>query len=201
MRKTILWVAAALALIAIPALIGFVALRGGDDGSSSAARRTAAFVQAGGGATAYELQFAGGSPVITAADEAIEVESFSWGITNSATATGTAGKVNVHDLKVIKKVDKASPLLFLAAAKGTHYPKVTLSLMKGTEKPEPYMIYTLEQVLVSSLQHGGNNPNVPTEEVSLNFAKISVKVSDTNRDGTLGEPSIHSYDLEMQVAK
>src|SRR5688500_18043616 len=51
----------------------------------------------------------------------VEVERFSFGVSNfgaNANASMGAGKVSVRDLSVMKKVDKATPLLMQAAFSG-----------------------------------------------------------------------------------
>src|SRR5205823_15132411 len=66
---------------------------------------------------------------------AIEIESFSWGVTNSGAhgsgGGGGAGKANFQDLHFVCKTGKASPLLFLACAKGTHIQKATLFVRRS----------------------------------------------------------------------
>lgn len=169
MRKKILWVTAALVLIAIPALIGLVALRGDD--SSSSARRAAALIQAGttGG---FELQVDG---LALPAGMVIDVESWSWGVANSQTFT-TAGKAQFSELNIVKTVDETSPNAFTGTATGKHYPKAVLTCRKAGEKPVEYMVITMEDVFISAVQWSGSKGGgVPMENISLNFAKVSIE--------------------------
>ena len=71
----------------------------------------------------------------------IEVESFSWGETHSASAPGAtaAGKVNIQDLEVMKRLDKASPLLMLAAASGQHFKSAVLTAQTPTTPPLEFL--------------------------------------------------------------
>lgn len=199
MRKKILWVAAALALIAIPAAIGLVALRD-DDGSSSASRRAGAFVERE--AVGGQLTIEGATREIMKPTEAVAVESWSWGVSNTGTAyTGgagaTTGKAQLGDLQVVKKVDKASPKLFQACATGTHYPKATLRLNRGGDKPSSgYLVITLEDVLITNVQLGGSGDDLPTEQVTLNYAKATISVE----DAATGTPVAHFYDLRTAKA-
>jgi type VI secretion system secreted protein Hcp len=186
MRQKILWVAAALVLIGIPAVIGLIAL--GDDGD----RRSAALVQEGAGG--YQLVI----PGITATGQAIEVLSFSWGGTANATVgTGglTAGRAQFGDLQITKKVDTASPLLGMGLSKGTHYPSAKLTLYKGSAAPAEYMIYTMTDVLITSLQHGGSADEVPSEQISLAYAKLQVTAKDVRDDGKVGGQTTFLYDI------
>lgn len=176
MRRKILWMAAALVLVAIPAVVGLVALR---DEDSSSTRRAAALVAPGDMATAYQLQLTqalAGEPGIK---EAVVVDAFSWGAQSPTTigsATGGAGvgKIAFNTLNVTKKVDRASPLLFQQMAKGAHYKTAVLTLRKPGEK-EPYMTFTMDTVFVTKMDYGGGSPEIATEEISFVFGKVSVK--------------------------
>jgi type VI secretion system secreted protein Hcp len=179
MRKGIIWVVGALVLIAVPAIVGLVVFR---DGGSTSARRAGALVPAGG-TTAYQLQLttpaAGGSPV-GAKDEAIEVESFSWGSENpttigSATGGAGAGKIKFNELTIVKKVDKASPALFKNEATGSHYPVAVLSLRKAGAK-EPYLNFTMKTVFTTKIAYSGDSPEVVTEEITFVFGSVAIEV-------------------------
>ena len=65
----------------------------------------------------------------------IRVVSFNFGATQPATmhvnAGGGASAVKVDDLEIVKFVDKASPNLFAACAKGTHYTNALLTVRKA----------------------------------------------------------------------
>jgi type VI secretion system secreted protein Hcp len=205
MRRKIVWVAVALVLIAIPALIGLVAFRGDDDGSSSASRRAAALIAAGGGG--FELKVEG---LLPAGDpRVIDVMSWSWGVSNSGTAysasTGGAGtgKTQFNEFNITKSVDSASPKLFLNCTKGTLFTKVTLTGRKAGETAQEYLVITLEQVLITSVQLAGSGPGdeLPTEQVSLNFAKATIETTELNDAGKAeSAPVIHFYDLRTAKA-
>jgi type VI secretion system secreted protein Hcp len=199
MQKKILWVAAALVLIATPAVIGLVALRGGDE-SSSSSRRAAALVQTGTGG-GYQLVVSG----LTPAGEAAEVLSYSWGANSNASisSTGfTSSKAQFADLHVTKKVDVASPNFGKAVATGTHYPSATLTLYKSAEgsKPIGYMIYQMTDVLITRVNHGGSADDMPTEEISLAYAKLQVTHKQLSEAGAVERQTLFSYDLSTAKA-
>lgn len=188
MRKKILWVAAALVLIAIPAVIGLVTLR--EDDSSSSARRAGALVVPGS-ATVYQLQLTQASPGTTEIKDAIAVESFSWGAENpttigSATAGPGAGKIKFNEFQITKKVDNASPVLFKQAASGANFKKAVLALRNAGDK-EPYMTYTMETAFVTKVDHSGQTPEVATEKVTFVFGKLVVQSVGKNADGAVAK--------------
>jgi type VI secretion system secreted protein Hcp len=83
----------------------------------------------------------------------IELESFSWGESQSGTAGhgggAGAGKVVAQDLSIVKKVDKASPVLMIGCATGTHYKSAILTARKAGGGQLDYLKITLEDVLIS----------------------------------------------------
>ncbi len=131
--------------------------------------------------------------------ESIELESFSWGVTNtpSLSGGGGAGKVSFQDLHFTTNLSKASPQLMLACATGKHIPKAVLHVRKAGGDPVEYYTVTFTDILISSVQTrapgatggatGAPNP-VPTESLSLNFTKIEFKY--TEADGTVTQSEV-----------
>jgi type VI secretion system secreted protein Hcp len=117
----------------------------------------------------------------------IDIESFSWGETQSGTFAagggGGAGKVSMQDFHFTMPVNKASPALFLACAQGNHIKNAILTCRKGGR--EEFMKVTMNDVLVSSFQMGGAGGVVPTDQISLNFAMIEVEYKEQDATGKL----------------
>ncbi len=131
----------------------------------------------------------------------IEVESFSWGATNAGTAghgTGSgAGKVVQQDFHLVKKLDKSSPVLFIACATGQHYKAAVLTCRKAGGGQQEYLKITMSDCLVSSYQVGGSGTGgvVPVDQVSLNFSKLEVSYKAQKPDGTLDADVKQTYDF------
>jgi type VI secretion system secreted protein Hcp len=130
----------------------------------------------------------------------IEIESFTWGASRPSTSTGrTRGgsRTSFSDLSVVKRIDAASPNLYLACASGKHYPSATLQIRKAGEGPVSYMEYRLENVRISavSVSHSAGHDE-PVEEVTLSYGKIvwSYTPQDATRRGGSVE---RGWDLEM----
>jgi type VI secretion system secreted protein Hcp len=109
----------------------------------------------------------------------IELESFSWGELNPGSAGrgggGGAGKVQVEDLHVVMKLNKASPLLFLACATGQHIKQAVLTARKAGKAQLEFLVFKFADLLVSSYHTGGGGDIVPTDQVAFNFAQIAVE--------------------------
>jgi type VI secretion system secreted protein Hcp len=133
----------------------------------------------------------------------IDVESWSWGETNSGTHAGGggggAGKVSMQDFHFTMRVCKATPKLFLACATGTHIKEAKLTCRKAGTEQQEYMTIKFSDLMVSSYQTGGSAHGevVPIDQVSLNFSKIEYEYKPQKPDGTLGEPVKAGYDLKL----
>ena len=119
----------------------------------------------------------------------IDIESFSWGETQSGTFAvgggGGSGKVSMQDFHFTMLVNKASPALFLACAQGDHIKNAILTCRKAGKDQQEFMKVTMNDVLVSSFQIGGAGGVVPTDQISLNFAKIEVEYKEQDATGKL----------------
>jgi type VI secretion system secreted protein Hcp len=87
---------------------------------------------------------------------------------------GTPAKAK-GEIIVVKHLDTTSPKLFLAAATGKPFQKATIEFAKKKgRKQVVYLKFTMNTVLVSSVESLGHASNtVPSEQVTLNFAKLS----------------------------
>jgi type VI secretion system secreted protein Hcp len=122
--------------------------------------------------------------------EEIEVQSWSWGVSQSGTMhAGTGGgspAMHVQDLSFTKFVDKASPVLMKFCANGKHIDEGILTIRKAGEDPQEFLIITMKHIIVSSGQTGGsgNDPQM-IESYSLNFGEIHLEYMPQKEDGTL----------------
>ncbi len=125
----------------------------------------------------------------------IEVLSYSWGVSQQASASRSTGgaasaaRADLQDFSIVHTLDKASPKLFLACCKGEHIKEVKLELCRATGDKQKYMEYKLNDVLVSSVRPGGSAQGgdpLPLEEITFNYGKIELMYTETDH-GT-GKP-------------
>lgn len=136
--------------------------------------------------------------------EEIDVLAWSWGMSNSGSAHvgggAGAGKVNVHDLSFTKYIDKTTPDLMLAACNGKHFDKATLVVRKAGETPLEYIIISMEEVLITNLSTGGSGgEDRLTENVTLNFAKVSVDYKEQTATGSVGATPSMGWNIAENV--
>ena len=134
--------------------------------------------------------------------DTIEISSFSWGVTNSGShgsgGGGGTGKSAYQDVHCTTGVSTASPNLMLACATGQHIKKATLYVRKAGGEQQDYYTVTMTDVLISSYQsgaHGSGDPK-PTDQFSLNFAKIEFEYKPQKSDGSLGSAQKTGYDVK-----
>ncbi|WP_337861486.1 type VI secretion system tube protein Hcp [Nitrososphaera sp.] len=135
----------------------------------------------------------------------IEVLSFSWGAMNldqSSSGGGGggvgSGKVSVSDISFTARTSKASPALFLKAAKGEHIREAVLTGEVSGKNQQQFMTVKLQDVLITSYQQDGASGDVPTDSFSLNFAKIEFTYYPAaGKGGPAGKPVTASWDVRQ----
>src|SRR5262249_36185076 len=70
----------------------------------------------------------------------VEVLSWSWGVSQSATAQGTAGKASFNDFSFTHRIDKASPSLLKACATGAVIKDATITERKAGKGQQEFLI-------------------------------------------------------------
>jgi type VI secretion system secreted protein Hcp len=130
----------------------------------------------------------------------IEVLSFSWGVTNAGSmASGGgagAGKATFQDLSIVHRIDKASPALMQACATGTHLKEATITHRKAGKGQHEYLIVKMNDVLITSVTHGGATGEPASESVTLVFAKVDLEYKPQKADGSLDAGIHFKYDLK-----
>jgi type VI secretion system secreted protein Hcp len=129
----------------------------------------------------------------------IDVLAWSWGMSQSGTthmgSGGGAGKVNVQDLSFTKYVDKSSPDLFMACCNGKHFSDATLVVRKAGENPLEYIKVKMEEVIIASVSGGSGGEDRLTENVTLNFGKVTVDYKEQTKTGTGGAAPTMTWDI------
>lgn len=148
-----------------------------------------------------EIEGIKGESAVKGHEGALDIESFSFGVSNPGSFAGGggggAGKVSVQDFHFTTRISKASPVLFTRCATGEHIKKAVLYVRKaGGDQQQDYYTVTLSDLLVSSYQNGGSEgADVPVDQFSLNYSKIEIVYLPQNPDGSRGEPVTGGFDF------
>jgi type VI secretion system secreted protein Hcp len=92
----------------------------------------------------------------------------------AAGSTRTRSVPQLSDVNASKLLDRTSPKLREALARGTIYPTVTIDITSVCEGEEVVLFqYELENVLVTSISfNASSGGDVPVEDLSLNYTKV-----------------------------
>jgi type VI secretion system secreted protein Hcp len=136
-------------------------------------------------------------------DGKIVALSYSWGASqpiSAPRATGgrTGGHVDIQDFSFVKVLDKSTPTLFLACCDGRYLKEVVVELFLANSDKHPYMKYTMEDVIISSVRPGGSAQGSeikPLESVTLDFGKVRLEYTPIDSSGKVGSPERTGWDL------
>jgi type VI secretion system secreted protein Hcp len=137
--------------------------------------------------------------------EELEVESFQFGagiaVTNTTTnQERTSGKPSFSEVTVTRTSDSATPQLLQKLAQGDVFTGDTIISFVREDKGTllKLIVITLTDVILSgvSLSSGGD---VPTESISLNYAKIKVDYTKQKEEG--GQEGVAPFGWDISLNK
>ena len=131
----------------------------------------------------------------------IDVEAFSWGVSNIGAAPvgggAGAGKASFSDFSFVTRATTASPQLIMACASGKHLKEAVFSARRPGAAAVEFLKITFTDVLISSYQESGSSgDDGPVDSVSFNFAKIKFEFTSTGPKGTSGGRASGGWDLK-----
>jgi type VI secretion system secreted protein Hcp len=129
----------------------------------------------------------------------VEVLSWSWGLTNSASgATGGGsgvGKATPQELRVVHRYDKASPLLAKMAASGRHVRSAMLSARKAGEGQKDFLKITMKEVFITSVAAHDDGSGA-SEELAMRYGSIDFSYAPQTSKGSLGTPVSFNWNVK-----
>jgi len=135
----------------------------------------------------------------------ISIDSWTWGMSQSGTMHvargGGAGKVDVQDLALTHKLDKASVNLMQHCAKGTQFETATLVCRKASGDGGQLEYYTMvmKHVIITSVQGGGSEGDDDLfESFTLNFGEYTSTYVPQDNDGS-ALPEVGPLGWNMQT--
>lgn len=125
----------------------------------------------------------------------IEVFAWSWGMQGKASlgGGGATGKATIRELRIVKRVDKASTALMAAVRTNEAIKEAVLTVRKVGKTPLEYFKIKIEdgRVMSIDIESGDESANpILLEKVTFSFNKISVEYTPQGPDGNaLGSTS------------
>jgi type VI secretion system secreted protein Hcp len=137
-----------------------------------------------------------------------EIELFSWSIgASNPTTVGPgseglgAGRVTISEFSCMKKLDKASPVLFQKMCQGEHIQTIDITMNKAGGKQQPFLFYNFEDCLVTSIQWSGatGGDDRPMESTSFCFAQVKIKYQLQDDKGNVGKPVVGGWNVQKVI--
>lgn len=130
----------------------------------------------------------------------IDVESFSWGASNSGGmgygGGGGAGKVSMQDFAFSKRLDKSSPVLMQTCASGKHIAKAIFYARKAGGEQMEYLKITFSDILISSYQVSPSGGPICNDNISFNFSKVEMEYSPQGATGSKEGNVVKGWDVK-----
>jgi type VI secretion system secreted protein Hcp len=126
-----------------------------------------------------------------------DILGYSINATNSGSTGGGVGggspRATLSSMSVKKVVDSASPNFFGGVLTGKHYATAMIDVRKTGERPQKYVLWEFTDALLTSYITSAST-DVITENLSIDFKKVTYSYWPQQPDGSLGTPVVFSYD-------
>lgn len=98
---------------------------------------------------------------------------------------GGTARASHEPVRIVKRIDKSTPLLFSALNTGQPIPGATFEFIRpGTE--EPYLVVTLQQAYITSYEALAYADGYFEERIAIVYGRIEIEYWVFNLDGTRG---------------
>ena len=112
----------------------------------------------------------------------IEVESFSFGVSQTQTGGGN-GQTQLSEVVITQPIDSSSPQEFAALVGGKPIATGILDLVKAGADPQKLFEYTFSDILLSSITFSGSSGGNPVESLTFDYSKIKLQAFAQNDRG------------------
>lgn len=151
--------------------------------------------------TDYFIKFDGinGESTVKGHEKWSEIDSFSWGISATATLGGGGagvGKPVFSDFSWTQGLDSSYNPLFADITTGKHIKNAVVDFTTVGESSHVYFKMTFDDVLMTSVVLNGLGGINPTFAGSFTYGKVTLDYWAQKADGSLGPKSTASYDLK-----
>ncbi len=107
-----------------------------------------------------------------------------------------ATRPSLSEINITKELDNSATALFKAAVTGDAGQTVKIKFVRtGADKVQEFMVYELENCLISSYSMSGDAEGTPIENLTLSFSKLLVTYIDTDEKLGQGSQQVTGYDL------
>ena len=111
---------------------------------------------------------------------------------------GSVTPAKFSDVRIIKSLDKASVKLREAAAKGMHFPGITIEFTMKSDSSKVILSVKLKEVQVTEVSMSVNTLDSPQEIVAVSFERICWEYTSYKPDGTPSGTVAECWDILRQ---
>lgn len=138
----------------------------------------------------------------------IEIISWSHSFSQPTSAVrsssgATVEKANHSDLSITKYIDNATDAILTYCWNGNMIPTANIECFRAdaeSNTPIKYLLIEMEQVVVSNYSISAGGGDIPMENVSLSYGKVTYTYTQQKKaDGTGGSQKPVSHDLVQNV--
>jgi type VI secretion system secreted protein Hcp len=126
----------------------------------------------------------------------IQLQSWSWGATNSSSVAGTGGSgsgwADLSDFSCMVYFDKSTPKFFKSICKGDHIAKGTMNCVKAGGDGKPYLKVDFTEIFITGLQMSASSEH-PAVSLSFTYNEISIDYSVQDDKGNLQSTGAVKY--------
>ncbi|MES2282970.1 MAG: type VI secretion system tube protein Hcp [Pseudomonadota bacterium] len=109
----------------------------------------------------------------------------------------TSGKPNVQDFTISKYMDESSPVLNQYCCEGRMIGDGTLTVGRNESGTVmPLIVYTLKDVMISSVSAASSGGDKPSETITLNFTAIQWDYTAQKTDSTQGRAAVGKWNMK-----
>ena len=141
-----------------------------------------------------------GGSVIEGHEEAIDIQSFNWGVSVSADGAGgrTTARPVFSDFLWTQTADVSTPMLFQAVSAGRALPKATFEAVRTLGGGlETYFQMEFDKVIITSMPLGGSSGGAVSVVGSFAYQAVTMTYWGMDpRTGATGTPVSATYNLE-----
>ena len=138
--------------------------------------------------------------------DAIEMLSWSHGFSQATSPTrasggaGTVEQASHQNFSFTKYTDCSTDDLLKQCWTGNQFTKAIVHIYRssGDNKATKYLEITMEEVVIANFSVSGGAGDMPVENVSLDYGKVSYKYTPLKKDGTAGGAEPVSHDLMLR---
>ncbi|MES1977200.1 MAG: type VI secretion system tube protein Hcp [Pseudomonadota bacterium] len=149
-----------------------------------------------------DLPGVAGECLLTGYEDRIECLSYSHAVamqmsSDVSSKERTSGRPNVQDFTLSKYMDGSSPVLNQYCCEGRQIGDGTVTVGRNESGTfMPLIVYTLKDVMISSVSAASSGGDKPAETITLNFTAIQWNYTAQKADSALAGAAVGKWDMK-----